>query len=153
MTRPKVVTDASVLAKSGSIDDPHAAIVLQHLQRRYDVLAPAVAASELGNVAHRKDPDAFGADPRERSATLENLLEGITLVGSDADLRTTAGKRCTTHSLSFYDAEYLALAELTASSILLSDDRKLLEAGKDVLGVRRVMSLADAQSAIQRKLL
>lgn len=151
MKRP-VVIDTSALALAANANDPTVALALRHLQIRYGLVAPAVLASELCNVAHRRQPNDFGRDARERAAVVELLLEGVQLRTSNPGHRQKAGELATTEGLSFYDAEFLATAA-EGQGLLVTTDHALAAAGKRVLGAGRTFLLHEAQSAMQRKLL
>ena len=132
--------DASALLASATADRPEWAVALADLNRRGPLRAPARLASEAGNVIHRKRPAGLGADRAERGLILERLLAPVDLVPTEAGLRRHAGELAEAHGLSFYDAEYLALAKRDEAA-LVTQDGKLAKVAAKVLGARRVLDL------------
>lgn len=133
-----MILDASALLDAVDSGRPERAAALRDVQARHPCRAPALLAWELGNVIHRKHPDAFGP-PERREALLELLLEGVDIVPSDAGGRARGAALVAATGLTFYDAAYLALAIDAPRPVLVSQDRRLVaaarERGADAMGL------------------
>lgn len=121
-----VVLDASALLDGADARHPERGETVRDLQARFRCLAPALLAWEVGNVVHRKHPDAFGTTPAARAAFVETLLEGVDLVPSDGAARARCGALVAELGLTFYDAAYLELA-MARGGVLVTQDRRLLQ--------------------------
>lgn len=148
-----VVIDASAMLSTAQVrqelppTDPARALI-PHLSDRFGLQAPALYAWELGNVVHRKHPDRFGASPEERDRILEAMLRIVELDQPDrAAIEATA--RIVEHeALTFYDAAYLELAQRT-KGLLITEDKRLLESARSVLGVDYGLDIAGAFAHMQ----
>lgn len=140
------VIDASTLL-SGH-DDPTmtAALSIEALEREHIFVAPALLASETGHVIHKKRPQRFGNSTAERAEMHEELLRDIRLVESDARRRLACGHVCARTGLTWYDAEYVALADVEGAR-LITEDARLLGGAREVLGPARALTLAEAVRA------
>lgn len=143
-----VVLDTSALLESAEASRVGWREALLHLQTTYPFASPTLLASEAGNVIHRKRPAAYGRDAQERAELLEVLLLDIELVPTDAAARRLAGDLAAELALSFYDAEFLALAAQREGSVLLTQDGQLLRAAKAKLGAPRGLTPSDAEALI-----
>lgn len=144
----RTVVDTSALIDSADDDHPDWGASIFRLLADHEVRAPALLASEAGNVVHHKHPDVFGTDPEERAAFLEDLLEGVTLVPSTPGARHRLAHLVASTGLTYYDAEFLELAERADDTLLVSHDRTLREAGRELLGEDRALDLG----AVHRRL-
>lgn len=144
----RVVVDTSALIDAADRRFPDRGETFRYLQGRYPVEAPALIASEAGNVVHRKHPEAFGQDVAERAEVLETLLEGISTVGGGEGQRGRSGWLCDELGLTFYDAEFLELADRGPETVLITQDAQLHEAGRRYLGDDRCLTLDEAASGI-----
>ena len=128
-----VVLDASALLDAADARRPDLAEALRDVQARHRCVAPGLLAWELGNVVHRKHPDAFGP-PERRQALVELLLEGVETRPSSRDARGRCGDLVAQTGLTFYDAAYLDLGlagEGAARAVLVTQDRRLLAAARE----------------------
>lgn len=124
-----VVLDASALIDSVQEAHPERGEAVEDLLTRYPARAPMLLASEVGNVVqrlHAEDEVDGAANPAE---VREALLAGIALDPSTREHRDSAGALAEAHGLSFYDAEYLAVA-LAAGALLVTHDADLLKAAR-----------------------
>lgn len=145
MTSPsRVVVDTSALLDAVDQDHPAWGEALFRLGESGTFLAPAILASEAGNVVHRKRPGDFGVSTERRAELLETLLSLVDLVPSDPHARRRAAVLVQRHRLSFYDAEFLELAARHPVAILVTHDARLLAAARDALGPERAFRLDDA---------
>lgn len=142
--RALVVLDASALLDGVDRDHPEWAEAVRDLQARHPCRAPALLAWELGNVVHRKHPQTFGPD---RAGLVEVLLDGVDLVPSDAPARRRCGDLVAATGLTFYDASYLDLALAEPGGVLVSQDRRLVQAARDKGG--RAYTLDEAARAMK----
>jgi predicted nucleic acid-binding protein len=131
--------DASVAFKwlipDSSEDDVSAAkeLLLEHLEGRAKIIIPALLYYEVGNIL------LFGRSrpPLEKALEVLAALYAIplevappTIFSSDFTLRLAA-----LHGLSFYDATYVALAQMSACP-LITADRRLAERVRATADVR-----------------
>lgn len=145
---PSLVVDTSVLIDGANLDHPQWRDAFTYLQGKYLVQAPPLLASEAGNIVHHKQPEVFGENATERSRVLKALLTGIDQrPHREADIER-CGRLSETWGLTFYDAEFLSLAAKEEDSILITHDRKLLEAGKQKLGEDWCLTLDEASEKI-----
>lgn len=149
---PRVVVDTSALIDSADVDHPAWTQALFRLQATHGIQAPALVASEAGNVVHRKHPGVFGDDTAERADFLDLLLDGVVLVpvAADANARRRCAEIVQATGLTFYDAEFLELAERSDDGVLVSHDGPLLDAARDRLGGDRAMGLDGALERMER---
>lgn len=83
-----------------------------------------------------------------RAEVHETLLEGINTVDGGDGQRERAGLLCDQLGLTFYDAEFLELADRGPGTVLITQDAQLQEAGRRHLGEDRCLSLDEAASRI-----
>lgn len=147
----KCIVDASFLVWA-VVDAPSEAgdrslELQQRLQQDSELEAPWLLSYEVGNSLSQ----ARLAIPAERRATLHGLLlSGITLVGpGQADVEAIH-RLARDHGLTFYDAAYLQLAERD-SGTLFTEDQRLLEAARRLLGPDRVYDIESAHARFVRK--
>lgn len=147
------IFDASALLKGAVKDDQDAGAsdarkILPHLAGRLGLRAPHLIGWEVGNVVHHKYPNAFGESPEDRMEVTDLFLREIELdVPSRYHLRRT-GELGERHDLTFYDAAYLELAE-REDGLLITEDQRLLEAGRNGLGIERSLTVSNAFHHIQ----
>lgn len=147
------VFDASAIMKGAMDDDrdPEASdarTILPHLAARYRLRAPQLIGWEVGNVVHHKFPDAFGGTLERRGELVGSFLRELYLdTPSEEDLRR-AGRLAERYDLTFYDAAYLELAD-RHEGFLVTEDQRLLEAGRSHLGVERSLTTANALHHIE----
>lgn len=132
------VIDASALILCTNADRPEWAVAV-HLAKRQGLHAPAILSSEVSHVVHRKRPQEFGPTVLDRTAFVELLLEETVIAGPDAAQRATAAQ-VSEAGLSFYDAEYVALAA-QSSFTLVTHDAKMQRVAVQVLGPDCVLDL------------
>ncbi len=142
MSSPAIV-DTSALIDGADADHPGWGMTVEELLATREVLAPTLLASEAGNVVHNKHPEAFGSTPGERGEILETLLDGVDLRPGSATARTRCGELVADLDLTYYDAQFLELAE-RLEGLLLTQDQELLRAGKSLLGPGRCLDLDEA---------
>lgn len=119
-----VVLDASALLDGADPRQPDRGETVRELMSRHRCMAPALLAWEIGNVVHRKHPDAFGPTPAARVAFVDTLLDGVELAPSDEAARGRCGVLVAESGLTFYDAAYLDLA-MARGGVLVTQDRRL----------------------------
>lgn len=148
-----VVIDASAMLRTAQVQqelppgDP-ARTLLAHLAGRFGLQAPALYAWELGNVVHSKHPDRFGASPEERARLLDAMIRVVELDQPDRTAINAAARIVEDEGVTFYDAAYLELAQRT-EGFLLTEDERLLESARAVLGVDYGLDLAGALAHVQ----
>lgn len=152
MARSGCVIDASalVLAVQREERDARAALarkLLPRLLEAHGLTAPALLAWELGQIVHRKRPTEW-RDRAHRSRTLQLLLEDIELAPPDAAMLERTGHIAEAHDLSFHDAAYLELAAGAEDRFLLTEDERLLSAGRALLGPERTFDLGRLDAKI-----
>lgn len=136
----RAVWDTSAILEAGLPNQPDVGLLLHRCRQADGVLAPALLASELGQMVHRKYAQAFGPSAWARAAAHELLLQQVDVVASDEAHRQLAGALADKHGLSFYDAEFIALA-LARRAFLISQDNDLLDAARIELGAPNAMDL------------
>lgn len=141
------VIDASALLAAAERDHPEWAVALERARRLGPLMAPALIASEAGNVLHVKRPHEFGPTAHERTQLLELLLATVDLVATTEAHRRAAGGATDVLGLSFYDAEYLALAA-ERDLPLVTQDAALRKAAQRHLGRDRGLDLTGLQRAL-----
>lgn len=144
----RVVVDTSAVIDAADRRFPGRGETFRYLQGRYPVEAPPLIASEAGNVVHHKHPEAFGEDDAERAEVLETLLEGISTSSGGPRQRERAGRLCDQLGLTFYDAEFLELADRGPDTVLITQDAALHRAGRRHLGEARCLTLDEAAGGI-----
>lgn len=137
------VIDASALLAGHDDSTMATAIGLEALEGEHVLLAPALLSSETGHVIHRKRPERYGRSVEERTSVQEILLRDIELVQPDAAARSACARLAARTGLSWYDAEYLALAQARGAP-MITQDLRLLAAGLDVLGRGGAMTIEEA---------
>lgn len=146
------VMDASALLKGVEKGDDGdgdlSRRIRPRLAERFGLAAPLLAAWEIGNVVHTKKRPAVGGSAEQRREVVELLLTGVELDEPDGFQRGRTGRMAEDHELTFYDAAYLELAE-RREGILVTEDQRLLEAGRSELGVDRSLTVAGAFHRIQ----
>ncbi|MBI4394007.1 MAG: type II toxin-antitoxin system VapC family toxin [Euryarchaeota archaeon] len=135
-----VVVDSSALIDSVDSEKPGLDEAFALIAAEHELLAPVLLASECGNVVHRKRAARFGRDAMERAGALELLLGQVTLVLLDAEDRRRAGSLVEEAGVTYYDAEFLALADARGAA-LLSQDSRLRDAARKILGPERVLDV------------
>lgn len=148
MTVRHLVVDTSALVDAIDVAYPEWGETFRYLQGRYPIQAPRLIESEAGNVVHAKHPGVFGDDARERSQVVEDLLEGIDPVDPSPLSRDRCGTLVERTDLTFYDAQFLELADRDDDRLLLTQDGPLLDAARDLLGEDRALDLDAAGDAI-----
>lgn len=122
-----MIVDASALALRVPVQgaDPG---LRRRLQRTFEaaarlgeLVAPRLAAYELGNVIHRKRGAEIPGGVERRSKILAELLVPPLLVPSAAEHLETAGRIAERAQISFYDASYLAHAKLGRTMLVTAD--------------------------------
>lgn len=147
------VLDASVAIKAALSDDREslsgaARSIRPHLAERFSLRAPSLIAWEVANVVHAKHPDAFGETVDQRQDVVAWILRDLDLDRPhDASTRRT-GQLAEEETLTAYDAAYLELAE-RSDGLLVTEDRRLLEAGRSRLSLDRCLDTAGAFHHIQ----
>src|SRR5581483_7915286 len=79
MSAPVFVVDTSALIDSLQADHEAWSEAFAHVQARYDVLAPLRVVYEVGNIVHRKHPEAFGKSLEDRQQVVAEILQGVTI--------------------------------------------------------------------------
>ncbi|MEK6974752.1 MAG: type II toxin-antitoxin system VapC family toxin [Candidatus Thermoplasmatota archaeon] len=144
-----LVFDASALLDSAHPDHPQWMVAVHDAWRRMDCHAPALIASEVGQVVHNKRAMQFGPTPELRSSAAELLLAQVGLVPSDPAMRALAGELCVL-GLSFYDAEYVALAQ-RLDAILVTHDQAMAKVARVALGKARVVDLDGLRQLVKAR--
>lgn len=142
------VIDASALLDAALVDRPEWAVAVDDA-RRAGLHAPSILASEVANVIHCKRPDEFGPTPDARCAAVELLLAQASLAASDGPHRAAAAAIAAA-GLSFYDAEYVALAS-RLDCALVTHDHDMARAGQRFLGPGRVLDLDRLRQRLKRR--
>lgn len=148
MKASSIVIDTSALIDATDAAHPGWAFALTRLHATHPVRAPVLLASEAGNVVHRKHPEIFGPSPVERAAFLEAILDGIDLSPQDPEARARCGAISAALRISFYDAEFVELAQREEGALLVTHDGPLLEAARRELGPHRALTLDEATRAM-----
>lgn len=130
----KAVVDASALLDALDHGKPECMVALHDLRRTHEFVSPMLLSSELGQVVHRKRPQRFGRDDRDRGLVLEAALEPFRLLASDPLHRALAAAIAARRGLSFYDAEYIAAAVAEGGALLVTQDAALRKAAALELG-------------------
>lgn len=141
------VIDASALLDAALRDRPEWAVAVDDARRR-GLHGPSILASEVAHVVHKKRPQEFGATVALRSAALELLLAQPVLAVSDAAHREAAAMIAST-GLSFYDAEYAAVADRFGFA-LVTHDEDMARVARQVLGKPRVLDLDGLRQQVKR---
>lgn len=141
---PALVLDASALLAPFDPEGDDLALALEDLLAEHDALAPAPLLSELGNVVFGHRRARFGTDHADRLDTYANLLAPLRIVPGGDDHRRAAARIAEARRITFYDAEYVALAA-AEGAVLVTEDRGLLDAARKELGPRRAMGVAKAR--------
>lgn len=144
----RVVVDTSALLDAIDASHPEWSEAFAYLQGAYPFQAPRLIGSEAGNVVHAKHPDVFGSAVGERVRVLEDLLEGVEPVDPTPEARERCGEIVAETGLTYYDAEFLELAERTGDGLLLTQDAELLSAARELVGRRRAVDLEAAGEGI-----
>lgn len=122
-----MILDASVLAKTfveeGDSDDVRALILL--LTAREKLLSPELVKYELGSVALKVS--------RKRTPPFAEAVGLVDEVPFDADLLARSIEVARSNGLSFYDACYLALAEMEDCLLWTADGTLLGKAPKSTV--------------------
>lgn len=140
----QMVVDTSAVVDAVDARFPDRGEAFRYLQGSFPTQAPPLLAAEAGNVVHAKHPDAFGDTASERAAVVEELLAGIEIVETPRRSRERCGELVEEAGLTFYDAQFLELAERDDRSLLLTQDADLLDVAKDLLGDERATDLDEA---------
>lgn len=142
----KGVIDASFLLTllPGDRDRPALARAYPGIREQLELVAPSLLILESGNAIHGHRRARFGPTLAERRRLHRTLLEGIQIVPAGETLIDTCAELAEKHSLTFYDATYLALAAHTKGSFLLSQDQDLLAAARSALGAGRAFGVPEA---------
>lgn len=148
MSIRQIVVDTSALVESVDERFPDRGEAFRYLQGTYPMLAPRIIESEAGNVVHAKFPNAFGPDISDRVKLLETLLEGIHPAESSPLGRDRCAEIVEQTGLTFYDSEYLEVADRQDVNALLTEDQALIQAGREVLGGARTFNLDTAADRI-----
>lgn len=147
----RLVVDASaaVLRAQDPDHDQRAAVAHEAFSlaaESYLLEAPPLLGWEVCQVVHRKRP-AEWASLRARQQVVNLVLDGIELVNPGEIELAVVGALAESHSLSAYDAAYLARAQV-ADALLLTEDARLGAAGARALGKPRVHSVASLRQAL-----
>ncbi|MBW3582086.1 MAG: type II toxin-antitoxin system VapC family toxin [Euryarchaeota archaeon] len=140
MTATRIVFDASALLAlvPGPGEDPDLLVrSMLHLHGLFEVVAPSLLASELGNVIHRNRDGGYGKGGREQERLLRYLLEDVRLEPMDAEGAARAFRLAAAHRLTAYDAAYLELAARDDRTPLVTEDKRLFRAAAKALGEHR----------------
>ena len=121
----RLVVDASVAIK-WVISEVHSASAMRALRRSNDLLAPDLIWAEIGNVLWKKHRAEL-LEAQEAEQLLLDLRRFPLRIFPSPDLYEEAWDIAVTHSRTFYDSLYLALAVKT-NCRLVTADRKLLNA-------------------------
>ena len=149
MTAVVDASSALLLAGRSSIPRDDLRRALEHLQERYTLAAPDMAAWEVGQFVYAKHPRLFGSNAAERAEVMESILAGIHLEAPAPGSLHRTGALATARGLTFYDASYLELADRDDVSVLITEDRALRKAAARTLGVGRAYDMASARKAIE----
>ncbi|GEM_PF-2995389 len=150
MSAPVFVVDTSALIDSLQADHEAWSEAFAHVQARYDVLAPLRVVYEVGNIVHRKHPEAFGKSLEDRQQVVAEILQGVTIAAWEKESVARAGEITERHGVTYYDATFLDLALATPGSVLLVQDEKLREAAAKALGKERALSLDHLAAAVKK---
>lgn len=151
MKRPTFIVDTSALVDTVQMGSDAWANAFAHVQSKYDVIAPLRVVYEVGNIVHRKHPNVFGKDLKERQQVVSEILQGVRIVPWEPSSVPRAGELAEKHNVTFYDATFLDLAHQTRDSILLVQDEKLHEGAAKLLGEGRVHNLDELANAVSAK--
>lgn len=133
------VIDASALLDAAHPDRAEWGVGLDAARRREGLVAPAILLSEVCNVVHCKRPLEFGPTVEARIIAAELLLAQAETVPSD-DVHRAASAQVAKAGLTFYDAEYVALAA-QLDCVLVTHDRAMAQVAVKLLGRARVVDL------------
>ncbi len=148
-----VVVDASALIRPAAEERRHGGedplkLVFAHLGSRFGLSAPALITWEVGNVIHKKFPGQFGGNPEVRDRVVHFMLRDVELDQPDRAAIEATARIVDEEGLTFYDASYLELAQRTGG-FLLTEDKRLLESARAVLGVDYGLDIAGALAHVQ----
>ncbi len=137
------VLDASALAKS-FLDEPQSQEFRAWLDEKSAsgtlLLAPRLAFSEVGRIIQK---ECIGLPAEESKELHLSVFIGITVAVTADDARAWNF----TKALTYYDAEYVHLADLRDSTLVSADDKQLKAAAK--MGVK-VLSFSPTKGPISR---
>lgn len=149
---PTCIIDASVLvlAAQDEARDPRAAMarrLLPLIHEGYELAAPALIAWEIGQIVHVKRAADWSL--AERPRVVRALLHDLDLDTPDAAALDATGRIAVARNLSFYDAAYLELASRNPDAVLLTEDTRLHQAGRALLGASRTHTLQSVSENLE----
>ena len=142
----KVILDASVLIEGLDHASPSApkAIELRQSLAKQDLQAPALVVWETGNFVARWVTKSTTETAEDGSIALAGLTRFMAMEIPSIEAAARIIRLTQDHGLTFYDANYLELAQRDPSAILISNDGRLRDAAYKTLGKERVYDLAAA---------
>ncbi|MHB8585573.1 MAG: type II toxin-antitoxin system VapC family toxin [Thermoplasmatota archaeon] len=145
------VVDTSALVDTVQLGTDRWATAFEAVQSKYDILAPLRLVYEVGNIVHRKHPQAFGATLAERQAVLVDLLLGIRIEPWDMSDVPRVGEITEKLGVTFYDATFIDLAHRAKNCVLLVQDQKLHAAATKALAKGHTMDLDELAKAVDAR--
>ena len=139
-----LVVDTSVLVKWIRSDDEELLVEAHALRSRVDdagvtVYAPTLLAYELGNILTRKSDLA----PDRIAEALDEVFQSRLVVAPpEPELLARGARLARQHDITFYDAAFVALAELLHCP-LVTADRRLARRTRELDFVRHLSNARD----------
>lgn len=135
----RIVYDASALLDLLP-DRPRrkwAAPLYRHLRPRHPIVLPSLIVWEIAEALRRRPVPEVTDAVAYRQETVERLLRSARLAPPDPEHRHSVAKIALSEGLTAYDAAYLAVAAHHPDTVLVTEDDRLREAGRAVLGAGR----------------
>ena len=129
-----VVVDANVVAK-WFLNEADSDDARRVLRSESVLVAPDLLIPELGSI-FREKVRSRELTTQDSAKAIEIVLERVLLVTSE-DAFNVALEICTTASVSFYDALYVALARNLGVELVTADERLIRALGSEFTGVLR----------------